>query len=195
MFGIRLREIYFGVNFSFCAVMFLIFSFAEDRYSLIIALLCCILHEIGHLTAMLLFSRKPGSIILYGGGIRIVPEYKGAAADNADIVILLAGCMANFLCAGAEILRAGLDMFAEINLLLGCFNLLPFGYFDGGRVMQMLVGGKALMVIRVTFTLLTAAFIFIMLTRRLLNISLAVTFFGVVLFELAGQKNDLDFEV
>lgn len=195
MFRIKIRGIYLGVSFGFFAVMFFLFTFAENRQGIFTALICCMLHELGHLTAMLLFSRKPESVIVYGGGIRIIPACRSASSDTKDIIILLAGCCANFLCAGAEILRAGLDMFAEINLLLGCFNLLPFGYFDGGRVMQMLVGGKALTVIRVTFTLLMAAFIIIMLTRRLLNISLAVTFFGVVLFELAGQKNDLDFEV
>jgi Zn-dependent protease len=158
LYEIKIKGIRFGVAFSFLAVVGLLCTGGGTGRTVLTALVCCLLHELGHLTFMLLFSRKPESVILYGGGIRIKPSAH-CGSQTEDIIILLSGCAVNFACALGSLHISGLGTFSRINLILGVFNLLPFGYFDGGRVLQLIIGdGRWYDIIRACFILLIGLF-------------------------------------
>lgn len=191
LFGVKIGEIYFGISFSFFALMFVLFTFGADDGALLTALVCCSAHELGHLAAMFFFRQKPQSVVAYAGGIKITPSCTAVGAQWSDIIILLSGCAVNFILAAAEYFRTGLDRFAEINLLLAAFNLLPFGYFDGARVLRMLVSGRTLTAVRVVFMGLLIALTVLMLLNSMLNLSLAVTVLCICVYEIMSSKADI----
>ena len=186
MFRISVGGVQLGISFSFPAVIALVLLTGCDEGSLLTALLCCCLHEGGHLFFMLIFGRRPEAVTLYGGGIRITPQKGRIDSFGKDLAILLAGCGVNFLLAWAWLLTHGMTSFVQINLLLGAFNLLPFRYFDGGRALELLTDGKGLRAVRFTFIILTAMLIIIMAMRGSVSISLLITF----AFALAAETAD-----
>lgn len=186
LFGIKIKGIEFGVSFSFFAVIALLFVCGgAQTENIFTALLCCALHEMGHLMFMFLFANKPQSIILYGGGIRIRPSVGKMLSKNQDIIILLAGCGVNFICALVWYMLYGADLFFGINMLLGVFNLLPFGYFDGGRVLKIVLDDSAACdIIKAVFIFMSAVCIILMNLNGVLSISFMLTFCFVAASEL-----------
>ena len=54
-----------------------------------------------------------------------------------EVVILLAGSGVNFLASFLH-LAVQQNLFANIHLLIGCFNLLPVKSLDGGKLLELL---------------------------------------------------------
>ncbi len=186
LFSVKIRGVNIGVSFSFFAVTAIMLLYGGALCGEIFtALVCCVLHELGHLTFMALFSDKPESVVLYGGGIRIRPGSGRLLSSAADMLILLSGCAVNFLAAGIWYLISGFDFFCAVNLLLGVFNLLPFKYFDGGRALEKLLkGSRSYDIIRALFIFLAAVCVIQMNLNGALSVSFALTFFFVVLSEI-----------
>lgn len=187
MFRVKICGVRFGVSFGFPAVIALVLlTGGVNTRELLTALLCCALHECGHLMFMLIFSRKPEAVTLYGGGIRITPPAGRLDSFGSDLAVLLGGCAVNFLLAGAGMLSGGMSFFVQTNLLLGVFNLLPFKYFDGGRVLELLTDGRGLRAVRCVFILLTAMLIIFIGRSGTVSVSFLVTFLfaaGAELFD------------
>lgn len=128
----------FPINFEFRFSFFAVLGFmvCTDRDgAMVLCALACLLHELGHLTVMLILRKPPSSIVFYGGGIHI---RGGSTAFPA----VIAGCAVNaalFLMFGAvpwenERLR----LFGAINLLTGAFNFLPVSELDGKILLELL---------------------------------------------------------
>ena len=110
-----------------------------------LALAACLLHELGHYLA----------IRLAGGDVKLVR----LTAIGAEMVLArplsyvregtaaLAGPLTNLLLAGLFCRWQWGQLFAGLNLILGCFNLLPVGRLDGGRLafclLSVLAGPEA----------------------------------------------------
>lgn len=128
-------------NFSFFAVIaFLIF--ADTSGMAILSLTACILHEGGHLLAMALCGIYPDKITFYGGGIAIDKLGMEQISDCRRLFILAAGCTVNFLISSVCLFSPEnemLQVFSAVNLLIGIFNALPIGYFDGARILEILL--------------------------------------------------------
>lgn len=128
-------------NFSFFAVIaFLIF--ADTSGMAVLSLTACILHEGGHLLAMALCGIYPDKITFYGGGIAIDKLGMEQISDCRRLFILAAGCMVNFLISSTYFFDPENEMiqvFSAVNLLIGIFNALPIGYFDGARILEILL--------------------------------------------------------
>jgi len=128
-------------NFSFFAVIaFLIF--ADTSGMAVLSLTACILHEGGHLLAMALCGIYPDKITFYGGGIAIDKLGMEQISDCRRLFILAAGCMVNFLISSIYFFTPENEMiqvFSAVNLLIGIFNALPIGYFDGARILEILL--------------------------------------------------------
>ena len=128
-------------NFSFFAVIaFLIF--ADTSGMAVLSLTACILHEGGHLLAMALCGIYPDKITFYGGGIAIDKLGMEQISDCRRLFILAAGCTVNFLISSVCLFTPEnemLQVFSAVNLLIGIFNALPIGYFDGARILEILL--------------------------------------------------------
>lgn len=131
------------------------------------ALGSCLCHESSHILAMSLFGSAPEEMTFYGGGIKIVQRKGKALGRFAETVILLSGCAVNLLLAALAFLT-GAGLILKTNLALCVFNLLPFSYFDGGRLMALWLSERICMAVRALFVLLLAALvIWLLLTGRL----------------------------
>ena len=151
-----IRGIRFRLCFSFPAVISLTCLLGSDSVKMLIMLACCCLHETGHIAAMLMCGCKPEGITFYGGGIRLVP-CKRMNGFSQEAFILSAGCAVNFMLAFLScVICKKLTFFAQVNLLLGGFNLLPVGYLDGGRLIDLLLAGRGTRAIKIVFALLVA---------------------------------------
>ena len=118
-------------------------------------LVSCALHELGHLVLMTAFGSSPQEIVVYGGGIRITPDNKQLSKYH-ELAVLFGGAAVNFALCLLTYLTNGGGFFCQVNFLLGALNLLPFRYFDGGRILALLANGKVCEFFRAVFILLTA---------------------------------------
>lgn len=105
-----------------------------DREAVVpLAMIACLLHELGHY----------GAIRLLGGDIK----YIRLTAIGAEMTLskplnywregaaALAGPGVNLTLAAIFCTWEWGSLFSGLNLALGCFNLLPVGRLDGGRAM------------------------------------------------------------
>ncbi len=155
LFVTELCGVKIKVCFSFFAVICLtcLVGSAESG-KMLIMLACCCLHESGHIAAMLFCSCKPTELTLYGGGIRLTPPRR-LTSFVQDAFVLSSGCAVNFILACASCIIIGkMNFFAQVNLLLGGFNLLPVGYLDGGKLLDLILGAEKAKIITSVFALL-----------------------------------------
>lgn len=136
MIELRLRKTLLRLDFSFFAVMTLFLFLDSSRLGLT-ALAACGLHELAHLIAMTAFGIRADEITFYGAGVRISSSETDRRGGAARVLILLAGCTANFLAA-VLLYRSGNGIAAAINLCTGLFNLLPIGELDGAALLKTL---------------------------------------------------------
>lgn len=176
---------------------FLIFAWLNylDRQSIVpLAMAACALHELGHYLM----------IRALGGDVRLIR----LTAVGAEMVLLrplnywqeglaaLAGPGVNLLLALIFQHWTWGSLFAGLNLVLGCFNLMPVGRLDGGRAMyctlSLLVGpdlaqrtGERIDLIFTTFFL--AAGIFLAGYSR--NITLLLIAVWMLAILIQGKKS------
>jgi len=140
MFSIKLFNTKIEFCFSFFAVIALVSLFDGTSY-ILLGLLCCLLHELGHISAMCIFNVPPRKIQFYGAGIKITVNEKMTSLKK-ELIIELAGCITNVLIFFILYFFAQsftVKIFATMNLIIGLFNLLPFKYFDGGKIIDLLL--------------------------------------------------------
>lgn len=99
----------------------------------------CMLHELGHLTAIYMLDGSIRSVELTGTGIRILSDPPSNSRDGS--IILLSGPAVNIavylLCVSA----GWNGYFAQLSLAEGVFNLLPFSFLDGGALIEQYITG------------------------------------------------------
>lgn len=184
LFKIKIKNTTYGVSFSFFFVVALVSVCSGTQADMLfVTLMCCALHELGHLVLMTAFGSSPQEIVVYGGGIRITPDSR-QLDRRRETAVLLAGAGVNFLLSFAAYLTNGGGFFCKVNFLLGALNLLPFRYFDGGRILALLANGKVCELFRALFILLSAAAMVYMILHGTVSISFAATFCFIVLSEV-----------
>ena len=162
-------------TFSFFAVVGLVSALGGAvQLRLAVILLCSLMHELGHIFAMCLFGILPQSLTFYAGGIRL-SENGLKCSPVRCAVILLAGCAVNFASAAVSILLGHRGLFAAVHLILGGFNLLPFRYFDGGRLYTELTGREPPRIIKLAALTPIAAVAAVSLTKGDIPLSLLAT--------------------
>ena len=135
LFGTRIK-----LRFDFFAAAALM-SAVSAGSGAALGLLCCLLHEAGHIAAMHLFGAKPSALLFYGAGIMITPDRRRLLPVHREALILSAGCAVNFALYGiSSAIGRGSGFFALANLFLGIFNLLPSEGLDGGRLLKLFLG-------------------------------------------------------
>ena len=102
-----------------------------------LALLACALHELGHLAALRLLGAGVRRVTVTAVGAEM--EVDRALPYGGEILAALAGPGVNLALALLLCRLPGSALFAGLNLVLACFNLLPVGRLDGGRVLRCLL--------------------------------------------------------
>lgn len=140
MLEFKFKNVTAAFDFSFFASAALL-TLLSGNYALL-GLAACLWHETGHLIAMKLCKIPLKKVVFYGAGIKIVPDKLiNFTGFGSSFLTLISGSAANFAAAAAlwGTPNADLKLFAAINLVIGLFNLLPLRYFDGGKLLLLLI--------------------------------------------------------
>lgn len=106
-----------------------------------------IIHECGHLFAMLICKSPPGKIKISLFEIKIINSSRQLNTTRQNIFIIFFGPLVNFICfilfyllylCNSEFLLP----IAMANLCTGLFNMLPIISLDGGQLMYVILCGK-----------------------------------------------------
>lgn len=136
MLDFKIKNVNVGISFSFFA-LFAVLFYSNEGAKILLALMCCMLHEAGHILLMCFYKCTPRELLFYGGGIKLTPNCR-ILSYQKEIAVLSAGCFLNLL-VGIFLLKANtFTDFAVANITLGLFNLLPFKAFDGGQILKIL---------------------------------------------------------
>lgn len=132
MFGIRCR-----LSLLFPAVVTVLLLQQPDGLTLP-CLLASLMHECGHLLAMLALGIPPEDCTLgaFGARIRLGGRLAGY---GRSLLVALAGPLTNVLAAGI-LLTAARPATAAVHLILALFNLLPAAALDGGEILCSCLG-------------------------------------------------------
>lgn len=138
MFSIRLWKIRISFHFSFFAVIS-IMLLLDGEGCLLLGFYACLLHEMGHLAAMLWLNVPLSEICFYGAGVKIVPKKSKLSGYGKELAVLAAGPLANIIVFAAAYFLIGgqAAVFGAVSLVTGLFNLLPLKGFDGGRMLSL----------------------------------------------------------
>lgn len=125
------------VELRFSAIALLAFCGVFARAGSAAFFLAALLHEGGHLLAMVLLGAPPKALCLSAMGSRITPDPARPLGVGESIAVSLAGPLANLICFGLFwLLGRGEGSFAPANLILGIFQLLPIAPLDGGLALE-----------------------------------------------------------
>lgn len=131
----KIADISIKISFWFISVITLMLLFIPESQAFY-CFIFCIVHEAGHLLAMLLSGQKATSVEFSYFGIRISADNKLLSAfKNAFIA---AGGPVTNLFSAAVLFPCGQADLAVINLALAFFNLLPIRMLDGGHILSSL---------------------------------------------------------
>lgn len=143
---LNLGETSLKINVSFAAAVTLTLIIDESGVGAI-ALLCCIIHEAGHIICLLISGEKPQKIEMSFYGIKLERILMTGQSTVADLLIYISGPAANFMFAAVVFLLSNifpsLRIAAIISLCIGIFNLIPCRPFDGGNILYALLSRNA----------------------------------------------------
>lgn len=134
LFGVDIR-----IDFWFVAVV-TFFLLTDQSGVSVIALICCFLHELGHLVTFFAVGYTPQALIFELTGIRLVKPVQ-ELTHGREAIVQAAGSLVNFLCF--LLFAHTMDeinqwsIFATAHLLLAIFNLLPLTALDGGKLLEL----------------------------------------------------------
>lgn len=153
----------------------------------LLALLCVLIHECGHIFMLVRFKVPVEKISLRLFGIEIVTGSTIKLSAKKELIIALSGCFANLLtiivCEILEFFSVFKDQFSIMSLfsvLIGGMNLLPIGSLDGSSVLEIfllrrLTPDKVNLIINITsvvFLIPLACLGILILFKEPFNISL-----------------------
>lgn len=126
------------INVSFAAVVTLMLILDESGLCAL-ALLCCIIHETGHIICLLFMGEHPKLIELSFYGIKLerTPMPENGMID--ELAVYASGPAANFILSALLFVignaAQGMRTAAVISLCVGIFNLIPCRPLDGGNIL------------------------------------------------------------
>ena len=179
------------LGFSFFAVA--AFLLSGDLYrNYLYALVFSLIHEAGHLVAMLFFGVVPERIVFEIHGIRI-DKSLSALSYGKECIVALAGPLMNTIFL-LIFIRDTSSLLFSVNLCLLLVNLLPVSSLDGGRLLYCLTAtlkGVNAAERAVTVSGIVTAFILCVILVLLIlsgNTNASVVIFAViVIFSVASD--------
>ena len=125
------------ISFFFALTLALLGIFDKTN-SALLCLLSALLHESGHLCALLLFRETPKEIVFTPFGIRIERKNTNNLSFLKESFCAFAGPLVNLILA----LIFKDTYFSEINLVIGILNLLPCEPLDGSKILENMLKTK-----------------------------------------------------
>lgn len=185
------------ISFFFMAAITLMLATDRTGYMLP-TLFAIIVHEAAHLFVMWVLECAPLSVRLIPASVQINQRFSFSAKN--DVLIAAAGPAANLILSACLYFNYAafgdftVLCYSLLNLIIGCFNLLPVKGLDGGTLLFTLLcklkgQDKAALYMRIVTLILAAAVIIIAVTltlRRKFNISIYIV--GIYLFIMSLMK-------
>lgn len=139
MISFKIKDLLIKIDFLFVAVITIFLITDKTNFS-VIALLACIIHELGHLLMFFLVGFCPTELSFELTGIRLIKPTSRLSVSK-EIAVLLAGSVTNFiffvaLCYTTTEISL-ISVFAVTHLIVGIFNLIPLKSFDGGKILEL----------------------------------------------------------
>ena len=97
-----------------------------------------LMHEMGHLIALLAFDCKPKRMVLGLFGMRVEQDPARRLGYRQNALVSLAGPAVNLVTFCILSCFRGNETAALVHLTLGVFNLLPIEPLDGGQALSAL---------------------------------------------------------
>ncbi|MBR5245804.1 MAG: hypothetical protein IKV25_00350 [Clostridia bacterium] len=194
--GIRIE-----ITFLFVAFLTFVISLNAPA-NLLITIASSLLHEIGHLTMMLIIGNKPKIVKFHIVGMNIIRQEKCSVSSKGEILISLGGPLINLIIVFISCIYLCIYVnqivltVACINLILMTFNILPIKSLDGGAILYFILSNhfnsdvcrrilKATSTFFISIIYLWAIYVFIMSGYNFSLIIIAI-FLTISLF----QSND-----
>lgn len=127
----------FTIRISFLLMISLLLMLDTTGF-LSYGLLAAAIHELSHVFMMILCGRIPKKICLTAFGAEISASSEKTSYQK-DCLVNLSGPAVNLLLGGLLVLLGNQTLFAQMNLALGLFNLLPIIPLDGGQALFSLL--------------------------------------------------------
>lgn len=140
-----MRHLKVKFSLNFYTLSFITFIFINDKsYKAFFGILFAIFHEFGHLYMLYILKIKVIRVSFKFLNIEILSD-ELSEKSLKNILVFLAGPAVNLILAlFLEILNIYLKndfvliLFFQ-NIFLGIFNLLPFSFLDGGRILKIFI--------------------------------------------------------
>ncbi len=185
------------ISFFFMAAITLML--ATDRTGYILpTLFAVIVHEAAHLFVMWVQDCAPVSVRLIPASVQINKRF--SFSPKNDILIAAAGPAANLILSAcfyfnyAAFGNLTVLYYSLLNLIIGCFNLLPVKGLDGGTIIYIVLckfkgRDKAALYMKIITLILAVTVIFVAVTltfRHKFNISFFIV--GIYLLVMSLMK-------
>ncbi len=130
------------------AIMMAVFIFFDSENKLLLTVFSMLIHEMGHISALLYKNIPIQKIIIGMTGANIVYGNDRLTSYADDIFIAVMGSVFNFIAVvvslfAESIFSLDMSFFIGINAVLGAFNMAPIIPLDGGRAMLGIISLKA----------------------------------------------------
>ncbi len=143
----KIKNIKIKISFTFFALILILIIFQKTEY-LIVSLASAVLHEVGHLIALIYFKTEILEFKISIFGANIKTSTRNQINYFKDFLISFSGPLVNLLISFFSYVIYNIyfgKIFFDIyivNLVLALFNLLPFHAFDGGKMLQIILNLK-----------------------------------------------------
>lgn len=127
----------FRLSLLFPAAVIVLMSLDNGNFTLL-CLLASVLHEVGHILAMLIVHDHPRRVTMGIFGICVERDQECYLSYRATAVVSLAGPLVNVFCF-TVFWCLGQPIAAVIHAGLALFNLLPITSLDGGEALYALL--------------------------------------------------------
>ncbi len=129
----KIRGVTISVSVYFAALLTFLFALFPGGYAPL-GLLCCVLHETGHLIFIKFCGGKIKAINFGVYGMRITPAANLNLSPLKEAAVCFGGPLVNLILFSLSFLAES-RAFAAINLAMALFNLLPIESTDGGNIL------------------------------------------------------------
>ncbi len=146
-FRVKILDCIFTITFPFMVIITGLLL-VDNNYAILQGGFAALIHELGHIFAMILRSCKPKEIQFRAFDINIIDEKESVRTYRDDIFILLAGPMFNILFSGLFYFIYSISgnktfLFSvSENIFLAVFNMLPIESLDGGQILNSILSIK-----------------------------------------------------